>query len=230
MYRLLSVGFRVIVKSIFRALPHSERVIWLASLPKLRRWEKAHRIGQQFPDRTSMHEYFQSTFEWEKIDFFEFGVFRGDTLLKWAATNKNPSSRFFGFDTFTGLPEDWQEFSRTVPKGAFDLGGKAPEISDSRVHLIKGLFQDTLSDFLKNHLKTDHLIVHIDADLYNSTLLVLSEMAQHMVPGTIVIFDEFNSVLHEFRALDDFVGAYRREYEVLGVTLGLRQIAIRFVS
>jgi hypothetical protein len=35
------------------------------------------------------------------------------------------------------------------------------------------------------------------------------------VPGSIVVIDEFSSVLHEFAALRDYCSAYRRRYTVL---------------
>jgi hypothetical protein len=49
-----------------------------------------------------------------------------------------------------------------------------------------------------------------------------------LVPGSIVIFDEFSSVLNEFAALADYCSAYRRSYEVIGATSEyFAQIAIR---
>jgi hypothetical protein len=35
-----------------------------------------------------------------------------------------------------------------------------------------------------------------------------------MRPGTVVVFDEFSSIMHEFRALEDYCSAYRRRYRV----------------
>jgi hypothetical protein len=59
------------------------------------------------------------------------------------------------------------------------------------------------------------LIVHNDSDLYSSTLFCLTTLDRIIAPGTIVIFDEFGDVMHEFRALQDYLASYRREVEVL---------------
>ncbi len=52
-----------------------------------------------------------------------------------------------------------------------------------------------------------------------------------IVPGTIIIFDEFYSILHEFRALEDYCSSYLRKYELIAATIApnryYAQIAIR---
>jgi hypothetical protein len=52
-----------------------------------------------------------------------------------------------------------------------------------------------------------------------------------MTSGSIVIFDEFSSVLHEFRAVEDYIDAFRREYEVLGAAGEYyEKVAIEFIK
>jgi hypothetical protein len=65
-------------------------------------------------------------------------------MRKWATLNINPGSRFFGFDTLEGLPESWLGLEASH----FSTGGNFPDIEDSRVKFYKGLFQDTLGEFL----------------------------------------------------------------------------------
>src|SRR4051812_19527823 len=43
----------------------------------------------------------------EPIDFLEFGVYRGESILWGARNHGRPESRFYGFDSFQGLPETW---------------------------------------------------------------------------------------------------------------------------
>jgi O-methyltransferase len=124
------------------------------------------------------------------------------------------------------LPEDWHFFK----KGAFSYG--IPFMEDSRGTFIKGLFQNTVYKFLQNWgRETDHhvftRILHLDADLYSSTLFALTSLAPYLREGDILFFDEFNIPNHEFAAWNDFVRSYYIQYEVLGAVNNFYQVAIR---
>jgi Macrocin-O-methyltransferase (TylF) len=60
------------------------------------------------------------------------------------------------------------------------------------------------------------LVIHLDADLYSSTLFVLTALAPYFKRGDIILFDNFICSMDEFRAFEDFVKAFRVKYEVLG--------------
>jgi O-methyltransferase len=156
------------------------------------------------------------------IDYIEFGVWKGETLRRWTGINRHPDSRFFGFDSFVGLPETWDGVRGA---GAFDVGGQLPDIDDPRVTFVKGWFQDTLGDFLRTFEARSRLVIHHDSDLYSSVMYCLTMMNDVMVPGTILIFDEFSSPLHEFRALNDYTQSYRRRVRALGMTAQFAQQA-----
>jgi O-methyltransferase len=149
------------------------------------------------------------------INYVEFGVHTGGSITRWSQRNKHPESRFYGFDSFEGLPEDW---TPTVKKDYFDLGGKIPVIDDARVTLIKGWFQNTLPEFLKDFRADKPLVIHNDSDLYSSTLFALTSMDQFIKPGSLIIFDDFNSALHEFRAWNDYCRAFMRDGSPVALT------------
>jgi O-methyltransferase len=225
---------RTRVKSaIARVMPHGPRWDVICNLPKIEEWRKKHvaKDCPTFEQRTELYEHLnQNVLGGGAIDYLEFGVFQGESIRYWSSMNRDSASRFYGFDTFTGLPETWQKFTGHMAKDTFDCGGSVPQIDDGRVQFVKGLFQDTLDNFLSSLERRSPLVLHNDSDLYSATLYVLTRCHDMLVPGSIVVFDEFSSVLNEFKALGDYCSAYRREYEVLGVTASyFAQVAIRLL-
>lgn len=201
----------------------------MAYRPMFEAWCR-HHSGKHpvFNERTEMYDFINREIVSNKpIQYLEFGVYKGESIDCFARLNSDRSSRFIGFDTFTGLPEDWTEFSRTVKSRTFDAGGQVPQSDDVRVSFIKGLFQDTLPKFLSEYKSSSQLVIHNDSDLYSATLFVLTYANHIMTPGTIIIFDEFYSVMHEYRALQDYCSSYMRSYEVVAATRGYKQIAIK---
>jgi hypothetical protein len=212
-------------------LPDSYKIQVIARFPKLKTWEKnQNKDFKKNSTRFELYEYLQKDyFENKPIDYLEFGVFEGATIDFWRKLNENPNSRFYGFDTFTGLPEDWKNILSDRPKGTWDCQGETPKIEDKRIQFFKGIFQDTLDKFLKNYDPVNQLVIHNDSDLYSSTLYVLTRLHDIMKKDTIIIFDEFSNVMDEFRALEDYCSAYNRKYRVIAATENYyQQIAIRF--
>ena len=103
-----------------------------------------------------------------------------------------------------------------------------PNIEDARCSFYKGLFQETLPGFIKdNPLLEKPKVIHLDADLFSATLYVLTMLHPYLNKGDILIFDEFNVPLHEFKAFDDYVTSFYVDYEVLGATNNYYQVALR---
>lgn len=139
--------------------------------------------------------------------WLEFGVYRGRTICTFA--DNNPNKTIYGFDSFEGLPEFWDPEN---PQGVYSLAGLTPEGAicgnnddnpgmystaptkttrpwPENVVLVKGLFQDTLQDFLKEH-KEPAAFLHIDSDIYSSCKFVLDNIKDRIQDGTIIAFDE----------------------------------------
>jgi O-methyltransferase len=211
-------------------LSPSYRIEVLNLLLELGKWLNDNEFKVTFESRYDLYQYVNNEIAKNAaIDYLEFGVWEGRSIRYWTQLNRDPNSRFFGFDTFEGLPEDWRVLTQVLPKGTFDAGGKIPDIDDQRVKFIEGLFQVTLPDFLKGFTPSNRLIINCDADLYTSTLYVLASLNQFMVPGTIVIFDEFSTV-HEFRAFRDFIQSFMRNYKLLAAAERFHlRVAMEFV-
>jgi hypothetical protein len=169
-----------------------------------------------FPGRPEFEQYLFETFvKSAAITYAEFGVHTGGSMSRWVERSRNPDSRFHGFDSFIGLPEDW---TATVTKSFFDLGGKEPRFPDSRVKLHKGWFQETVPGFVKEYASDKPLVIHVDCDLYSSTLYALASLNPFIKAGTLIIFDEFHSPLHEFRAWNDYCRAFMRKGSAVAMT------------
>jgi hypothetical protein len=126
-------------------------------------------------------------------------VASGHSFFWWTNHNQHPSSRFWGFDTFEGLPEDWGVYK----KGAMSFAPADPKSEDPRSGFVKGIFQDTLTAFLKengNDITGKSKIIHLDADLFSSTIFALSQLYPFLQKGDLIFFDEFNVANHEFFA------------------------------
>lgn len=162
----------------------------------------------------------------QPITYLEFGVYRGDSLRLWLAGIHNPSSRFVGFDTFTGLPERWRP---TEPAGHFNANGIIPDIEDPRCSFEVGLFQDRLPPFVRQADLSGRLVVNLDADLFTSTFFVLATLAPHLKSRDLILFDEFSCPLDEFRAFEEFVRSFRVKYEVIGAVYGYTRVCVKIL-
>ena len=179
-----------------------------------------------YEERIKLHEYIFNTQKLNSnIDYIEFGVAQGTAFKWWVEWNKNPNSRFFGFDTFTGLPEDFG----VMKKHDYNTLGIFPDIQDSRVKFIPGLFQDSFPEFLINYSSKQRKVIHLDADLYSSTLFVLTNIYPYLKKDDILIFDEFGVPTHEFRAYTDFTSSYYVDFEILGAINNYLQVAFRII-
>jgi hypothetical protein len=115
----------------------------------------------------------------------------------------------YGFDSFDGLPEDWIDDNNNIVlrKGFFSTDGNLPKVNDN-VILIKGLFQDTLDNFINSNNNKKISFVHIDCDLYSSTKFVLEKIHPYIDDDCIFVFDELVNVendSNEFRALNEYI-------------------------
>jgi len=156
----------------------------------------------------------------------EFGVFKGGTIRFMARRARVKT--FHGFDSFEGLPEAWLGFN--IGRGGFDRGGRLPKVP-ANVRLHRGWFEDSLPRWLGENAGPAAFI-HVDCDLYSSTRTILTLLADRIVPGTVILFDEYfnypNWERHEYKAFQEFVEARRLTYEYLG--FARQQVAVRILS
>jgi len=147
----------------------------------------------------------------EPINYMELGVAEGHSFRWFVKQNVHPESRFYGFDTFTGLPEDFGVYK----KGTFDRNMQVPIVTDTRVKFFPGLFQDTFPGFLEEINRRRRNVIMMDADLYSATLYALTSLAPFLKKNDIIFFDEFAVPTHEFKAFIDFTQSYYLDLQLI---------------
>jgi hypothetical protein len=151
----------------------------------------------------------------------EFGVHHGGTLRSIKGALEGRQVEIFGFDSFEGLPEDWVDTSGSVVdgmvKGHFSMNGNVPVIEN--VVLFKGWFEDTLPVYLQAGKPI--ALLHVDCDLYSSTKTVLHGLNHLIMPGTMIVFDEWiyfynpENNDHEQKAFYEWARDNDREFELI---------------
>jgi hypothetical protein len=156
----------------------------------------------------------------------EFGVYSGGTIRHLA--RQKPAVTFHGFDSFEGLPEAWGGF--VLGRRTFARGGRMPRVPGNVV-LHKGWFADTIPTWC-GRVEGPVAFMHVDCDLYSSTVDILRGLASRLGPGTVIVFDEYFNYpgweRHEFRAWQEFVADRQVEYAYLGYAR--QQVALRIVG
>lgn len=197
--------------------PFGKLYLFIHNFNLLQRWIYKNRKGLLINDfYTSSRDYGKRKIMYETVSnhyglsekpilYYEFGVAQAHSFRWWLAHNTNADSRFYGFDTFEGLPEDWGTFFQ---KG--DMQAGIPDTGDARAQFIKGIFQDTLCPFIREHDKEleGQKIIHMDADLFSSTIFTLSQLYPYLKKGDLIMFDEFNVANHEFQAFKIFTESF----------------------
>lgn len=148
--------------------------------------------------------------------FAEFGVFNGKSINY--LSSLLPYYKFYGFDSFTGLKEDWIGWEWS--KGDLSTNGILPKVNHN-VDLIQGYFDQSLPKWLQDN-PGPFSFINIDCDTYESAKTVLNLLGkERIVPGTVIIFDEYfgynNWRSHEFKAWQEFVIAHNIKYRYLAI-------------
>lgn len=209
--------FKILMQSDLNKHPYMRSFAWVFSLPIL-------------PELYFNRWHFFEAIVKKSITvrpFYEFGV--------WRATSFKYLIKFFkkgyGFDTFSGLPIDWDVGSHIEKKGSYSSDTKIPKIKGGE--FIVGEFKETLPNFFSKN-RPIASVINFDADLYSSTICALNFAKKVIDKDTILIFDEL--IIHEswekdeFRALNEFCSINDCSYEVIAVSFFTKQVAIKLIG
>lgn len=135
----------------------------------------------------------------------------------------------YGFDTFSGLVEDWPIDDHTVIKrGAFSLADPVarrflrdtgvslhdgvPDALGRKVEFIRGSTYETLAPFLAERPGAAIRLFHMDLDTYESCLHALETCKDRFVEGSILVFDEYLVTNGEMLAFYEFQSKYELQW------------------
>ncbi len=162
---------------------------------------------------------------------FELGVYKGASLVRFCtfrdALENDYSRKIVGFDAFGEFPTDNLEMEDDLAfierfEGAGGHGLKEDEVGHilskkgfENFELVKGNVFDTLPRYLSNNPETRIALLHLDMDVKEPTDFALNLLNERMVPGGIIVFDDYNSVAGETISVDEFVGKHKLKLEKL---------------
>lgn len=191
-------------------------------------WRYLKAGGEQLPRVSGFNLHtFRQCMEAARIGglVLEFGVRSGSTIRQIAALAKQP---VHGFDSFQGIPEAWHH----EPAGSYSTHGQLPAVPDN-VSLHVGWFDESLPRFLRE-FDGPVRFMNIDCDIYSSTVTILELLADRIVPGTVIVFDEYIGYKQwredEFKAFQEAVAKYGWSYEYITFSFMTKQVGVRIIK
>lgn len=138
--------------------------------------------------------------------YLEFGVGRGRSAVSALRAYRRAGvcDQFHLFDSFQGLPEPREidgksaqfqagdyAFTREMVEGFL----RDHEVWDSAcTSLHEGYFEETVKKWVPQALASELsvVVVHVDVDFASSCLTVLSQIAELLQTGSVILFDDWN--------------------------------------
>jgi hypothetical protein len=150
-------------------------------------------------------------------DIFEFGTRFGHNMVVFENLRSiyepfNKTRKIVGFDTFTG----YENFSEHDKESDVFKEDSYTTFNDYKIYLenllkthernnvighingvhkvIKGDVTITSKNYFINHPETVVALAYFDMGLYNPTKSALEAIKNHLIPGSVILLDEFNWV------------------------------------
>lgn len=162
---------------------------------------------------------------------FELGVYKGASLVRLAtyrdALENNYSRKIVGFDAFGEFPTEGLNVKGDLEfidkfEGIGGYGLDIEEVSTllklkgfENFELIKGNVFDTLPTYLEKHPETRLSFLHLDMDVKEPTDFALEQLYERVVPGGLIVFDDYNAVVGATTSVDNFSRKHKLKIEKL---------------
>jgi hypothetical protein len=162
---------------------------------------------------------------------FELGVYKGASLVRLATyrdvLENDFSRKIVGFDSFGEFPTNRLNLSSDLEfiegfEGAGGHGLDKDELTSvlsnkgfDNFELVKGNVFDTLPLYLEQHPETRLSFLHLDMDVKEPTEFALELLYERVVPGGLIVFDDYNAVTGATISVDEFSRKYQLKIEKL---------------
>lgn len=165
--------------------------------------------SDRFSKMLARYELFKQVIEMPG-DIVEGGVLKGAGVLYWAKLIEifNPMSRrkVIGFDTFEGYPEDTSKAHDQHTARDFSaeqiaeqdlvsvqriMAAAEAQGLDKRIELVKGDARQTIPAYVQANPGLRIALLNLDFVLYDPTLAAMKELYPRVLPGGMVVLDEY---------------------------------------
>jgi len=150
----------------------------------------------------------------------ECGVFKGISLVRWAMFRElfeNQGARkIIGFDTFDEFPETEFEPDKAKLESWIASAGNQSisrkqlhEVLDKKgitngIDLVKGDVRQSIPEYLEENPGLRISLLNLDTDIYEPAAAILELLYDRIVPGGILILDDYAVFPGENKAVEEF--------------------------
>ena len=153
--------------------------------------------------------------------FVECGVFKGASFARFAMVRQlfesDESRALVGFDTFGKFPETRFEADKDRRSRFIESAGD-DSISVDQLHgvlehkgchknvtLVAGDICETVPAFVEQHPELRIALLHVDVDMYEPSEVIMRVLAPLVVPGGVIVLDDYGMFPGATKAIDDFL-------------------------
>ena len=170
-------------------------------------------------------------------DYCEFGCFTGASLTHSLRITSGKEffkkKIFYGFDSFEGFPEEAHKIYKSEDFSAdYNEVKKIEKNSKGRCKIIRGFFEESLTDNLIKKNISKISLAFIDCDLALSSIPVFSFIKGRLVNGSFIIIDDYFNIDKNGRSIRaEFLKTFAVDKEIsLFSTYGVNGVVFRYYS
>jgi hypothetical protein len=167
--------------------------------------------------------------------FVECGVFKGSSLARFAMFRhlfeSEETRTLIGFDVFGKFPEtecdadkDRRErFIQSAGDESISVEQLQKVLGDkgcgNNVTLVVGDICHTVPAFIADHPELRIALLHVDVDILEPSQVVMNVLAPLVVPGGVVVLDDYGIFPGATKAIDDFMAGRPEQIQKLPYAL-----------